>query len=334
MGERAQRARQSFNKGGTHNVRRCEDRTPRRARRAGATRSRATPRSHAPAPPTRGTTRSRRTGDLDGKLRRKDRRQAGLSGLCSAMKSPGDRRALSWSGESAVARARAGGRGPRPARPPTRSRAAPRSARARPRRRAPRAPGAHAGGDRARSPPGRRRGRAGPSRRARTATLRPVEHLEHAERRAPPRAAARPSGRAARSPVDSAASREKRVSFVRSSITSGCRVDEHPARDARCSTGSACRPACPAPSPATASKTSSSVSSSSRNTDAAFAWKIARATSTVARQQRAVRVLRAEHAGCDGCAQVASFAAADVRRGQVQHALELERRQLADACSE
>ena len=89
--------------------------------------------------------------------------------------------------------------------------------------RRPRAP-ARAGAGRARSRPGCRRGRADSSRRARTLDSRAGRAPRGRRAPGPRRGAAPPSVRAARNPVDSAASREKRVSFVRSSITSGCRV--------------------------------------------------------------------------------------------------------------
>ena len=58
------------------------------------------------------------------------------------------------------------------------------------------------------------------------------------------------------------------------------------------------------PSPTTASKTSSSVSASSRRIDDALAPKIERATSTIAREQSAERLLGADDAGGNRRAQV------------------------------
>src|SRR5437764_14465382 len=83
------------------------------------------------------------------------------------------------------------------------------------------------------------------------------------------------------------------------------------------------------PSPATASKTSSSASSSCRKIDAALAEKIARATSTIdwsrARCSLSADITPAETAAC----RFWSFiGASDVRRGQVENTLQLERGEL------
>src|SRR5205085_3476650 len=89
------------------------------------------------------------------------------------------------------------------------------------------------------------------------------------------------------------------------------------------------------PSPATASKTSSSASSSCRKIEAALAEKIARATSTIdwsrARCSLSADMTPAETAAC----RFWSFiGASDVRRGQIENTLQLERRELRVLCED
>src|SRR6185295_1368672 len=83
------------------------------------------------------------------------------------------------------------------------------------------------------------------------------------------------------------------------------------------------------PSPATASKTSSSESSSCRKIDAAFAEKIARATSTIdwsrARCSCSADMTPADTAACR---LLSVISASDIGRDQIEDALQLEGGQL------
>src|SRR5438132_4414719 len=129
-------------------------------------------------------------------------------------------------------------------------------------------------------------------------------------------------------PVLSAASREKRGSSPRSSITSGCRVTStQPAMPVL--EGKRFPISVPEPSPATASNTSSSASSSRRNTDDAFAPKIARAVSTTDCSSVRNDSSAPSTPAATAARSSSLTAAAYVRRDEVEDILELKRDQLA-----
>src|SRR4051812_29423893 len=128
-------------------------------------------------------------------------------------------------------------------------------------------------------------------------------------------------------PVSSATSRAKRGSDWTSSSINGVRddatqpampVDDERRRPTRnCSS-----------SPATAAKTSSSASSSSRKIDDALAPKIARATSTTDRSRRANSSSEPRSPDATAARKRSSAIRLHVRRGEMQHGLQLERRQV------
>ena len=173
-GTRAESAHSSFNTRRNHVGRfeerrqEREERSARRAQRRGGG-PRPQQERGEPRPARRATTRSRPTATAS--------RSPGLtprtpSSLCSA-EEPGLARALLWSGsvEQLLERAQEGKPGGLPLVGRVLELGA-RSARARPHRRAPHGRAGRAGGDRARSQPGCRRGRAGSSLRGRTARRR------------------------------------------------------------------------------------------------------------------------------------------------------------------
>ncbi len=189
------------------------------------------------------------------------------------------------------------------------------------------APRARAGAGRARSRPARRRGRAAPSPASVNRDW-PVEHLEHAERPLVVRAAARPSAPAARSPCPRRRPSRSAGRARRPRSRAACRVaSTQPATPVPA--GKRLPSRLSSPSPTTASKTSSSSSSSSSRTDEAFAREDRARDLDDRAEQLAEALLGAEDAGGDGGVQiVAHRVTSHVRRGQVQDALQLERRQL------
>ena len=220
----------------------------------------------------------------------------------SASRCTGRSRARRTSSSASSSRIRAARVSPSSASSRSASRATHRQLVAAPRHGAP-APCAPAGAGRARSPPGREQAEQVHLRRARTGPLRPVEHLEHAERalvveqrhrHQPLRDVARLLGDLAREARVASSVLDRRAAAAWRAPSRRCPV---PA-------GSACRRSVSSPSPATASKTSSSALLVEEQDRRRLGAEDRARDLDDRAEQRAVALLRAEHAGRDGRAQL------------------------------